>query len=512
MASSAVPAVKKRPVETWEDVEGMRSTAEVLIPADPLDRVLGQEEAIALAKIAAVQRRNLLLVGPPGTGKSMIAHAIAFNLPKPQQEIRVAQNPENPERPFLNVLDAKTVRAEEKTKKESVGKLLNREDAPKNVAQRLGYYCQNCGAYSTPSDLNCPNCGRAKFDRGNGAMFGGLFDMLGSAMPEMTAGKERVNTTRTLADGTEETVVFERAGDDKIRMLDQKALEKRKNLQSKSKTKTIVKLDRDPFVMATGASETELLGDVRHDPYGGNAKIGEPAYQRVIPGAIHEAHEGVLFIDEISHLGPLQHFILTAMQDKKFPITGRNPQSSGASVRVDAVPCNFILVAACNMQDLQNILSPLRSRIIGNGYEVLVDTEMPYNSRNRAKYAQFVAQEIAMDGHIPDASIEAVEEIIAEGKRRAAKDGKQNALTLRLRELGGLIRAAGDIAVMEKTELITADQVRRALARSKPIEEQIKERYGSYQKGLNKDISEAQKQQSPEYYYQNEQGDDSMFQ
>ncbi|WP_235584796.1 ATP-binding protein [Candidatus Methanomethylophilus sp. 1R26] len=62
---------------------------------------MGQEEAISLAKIAAVQRRNLLLVGPPGTGKSMIAHAIALNLPKPTQEIRVAQNPENPERPFL---------------------------------------------------------------------------------------------------------------------------------------------------------------------------------------------------------------------------------------------------------------------------------------------------------------------------------------------------------------------------------------------------------------------------
>ena len=35
-------AAKKRAVETWEDVEGMKSTAEVLIPADPLDRVLGQ--------------------------------------------------------------------------------------------------------------------------------------------------------------------------------------------------------------------------------------------------------------------------------------------------------------------------------------------------------------------------------------------------------------------------------------------------------------------------------------
>ena len=70
-------AAKKRAVETWEDVEGMKSTAEVLIPADPLDRVLGQEEAIELAKIAAIQRRHLLLVGPPGTGKTLLARAVA---------------------------------------------------------------------------------------------------------------------------------------------------------------------------------------------------------------------------------------------------------------------------------------------------------------------------------------------------------------------------------------------------------------------------------------------------
>ena len=54
---------EKRPVETWDDVVSMSSTEEIQIPSDPLDRVLGQEEAIELAKIAARQRRHLLLVG-----------------------------------------------------------------------------------------------------------------------------------------------------------------------------------------------------------------------------------------------------------------------------------------------------------------------------------------------------------------------------------------------------------------------------------------------------------------
>ena len=153
---------------------------------------------------------------------------------------------------------------------------------------------------------------------------------------------ERVTTTRKRF-GKEEVVVFERCGE-MIRVLDQTALEKRRELEKVSPRKVLVPLDRNPFVLATGSSETELLGDVRHDPYGGHPQLGTQPYERVVPGAIHEAHEGVLFLDELPHLGHIQRFILTAMQEKRFPISGRNPQSAGASVKVNDVPCDFIFV------------------------------------------------------------------------------------------------------------------------------------------------------------------------
>ncbi|HEV2450061.1 MAG TPA: ATP-binding protein, partial [Thermoplasmata archaeon] len=316
---------------------------------------------------------------------------------------------------------------------------------------------------------------------------------------------ESVRTTR-LKNGVEEVVAYERAGD-QIKVLDQRALERRRSMQKESPRKVLVKLDRTPFVMATGASETELLGDVRHDPYGGHPQLGTAPYERTIPGAIHEAHEGVLFIDELPHLGHLQRHILTAMQEKRFPITGRNPQSGGAAVRVDGVPCDFILVAASNIQDLHHILSPLRSRIAGGGYEILLDTTMPDTEANQMRLAQFCAQEIATDGRLRPATKEAVLELIQEARRRAeVHDGRKHALTLRLRELGGLIRTAGDLAAISGSDHLEASHVREALGRARSIEEQITAVYGSLQGGLKRDVTESQRQ-SMGYYTWNEHAD-----
>ena len=497
------------------DLRGLSTTDDILIPADPLKRVIGQDEAVELARIAAKQRRHLLLVGPPGTGKSMIAQALALHLPRPTEEVRVVHNPENPERPLVEVRGEAEVLRERESKGSAEGELIQPEAAPANVAERLGYRCRNCGAYSSPSERFCPSCEKAKIDLGPqagnpfGDILGGLMESMAGAAPFPT-GKERVTTTRKRFD-KEEVVVFERSGN-MIRVLDQKALERKREMEKLNPRKVIVPLDRNPFVLSTGASETELLGDVRHDPFGGHGQLGTPPFERVVPGAIHEAHQGVLFLDEISHLGATQRFILTAMQERRFPIAGRNPQSAGASVRVDGVPADFILVAACNIQDLEQVLSPLRSRISGDGYEVLVETAMEDSKANRALLAQFVAQEIVTDGRIPHANMAAVDAIIKEARQRAkVLDGRDGSLTLRLRELGGLVRSAGDLAVSMSDPIIDEKHVAAAVRRSRPVEEQIKARYGSYMRGLGTDITSAQKEKSPYYFWNEHLRDDQAY-
>ncbi len=442
------------------------STAEIKLPSDPFERIIGQKEVIQLARVMARQRRHFLLVGPPGTGKSMIAHAISSILPKPTKEISVLHNSSQPERPFVEILRADQIKSDSRL--QPLGKVIDVSDAPVFVAERLGLRCQRCGAKSSYTDAICSICSAEKTN------YFVESESSGSAVQSNS-----IVTIRRTPDNKQEQVVYERRSDNTILMLTQNEVEKWNELNAKKQRRVIIPLNRPLFVQASGGSETELLGDIRHDPYGGQPPLGVLPYLRVLPGAIHEAHEGVLFIDELATLGNIQKQLLTAMQDKVFPIVGRNPTSSGAAVRVDAVPCDFILVGSANITDLPLIAPSLRSRVRGNGYEVLMESIMEDNEENRSKIAQFVAQEIVNDGRIPFADRSAVEEIINEAKHIANKLDDKIGITLRLRNLAGIIKLAGDIAKAEGAELISKPHISAAIKNSMNIEEKIEKTYGS---------------------------------
>ncbi len=469
-------------------LDKIETTRDIKIPASVFGRIIGQERAVEKVKMASRQRRHLLLVGPPGIGKSMLAQALAINLPKPVEQINVVHNPENPERPFVEVVSRQDIEADDQIKKVLKDDMVHPGIAPAFVSERLGFRCFRCGNLSSATQSICPNCGCDKYNVSRTRRRTPFSDIMTEVFEPGSEGPEsEVQAIETTDEGEEEVVLYRRVGE-MIHVLDQESMEKLRKLNEKKQKKVLVPVNRIPFVHATGASETELLGDVRHDPYGGHKEIGTPPYMRVVAGAIHEAHEGVLFVDELPHMEHLQNFILTAMQEKRFPITGRNASSSGSSVKVKDVPCDFLFVGACNIAEIPKILPPLRSRIIGGGYEILLDTTMPYTEKNQFMMAQFVAQEIKIDGKIPHATTDAVGEIIAEARSRALRiDNEKNALTLRLRDLGGIVRMGGDIAASEGSGLIEKAHVFEAIKEAKSIEHQLEDRYGSLWKGMKKD-------------------------
>ena len=331
-------------VDKWIEGVEFSSTEEVPIPETLVDQVIGQETGSVVIKKAAEQRRHMLMIGDPGTGKSMLAKSMTELLPKDVlEDVLIYPNEDDENAPRVRCVPASRGDRIVKLQREAIRQQRERSQKMLLIAFAAIGFLLVIATLQTGDIITL--------------LFGGFLLMFGYMFIRGRLGAS-----------------------DESRI-----------------PKLLVKHEMNelpPFIDATATLSGSLLGDVRHDPFQSGG-METPAHDRVEPGAIHRAHKGVLYIDEVNLLRlEEQQALLTAMQERAFPISGRSERSSGALTKTEPVPCDFILIAAGNLDAIQGMHPALRSRIRGYGYEVYVNSEMPDTSRNRRRLIRFIAQEV----------------------------------------------------------------------------------------------------------------------
>src|SRR3989338_8500273 len=251
-----------------------KSTAEIKIPKNIVDQVVGQENAINIIKKASKQHRHVLLIGNPGTGKSLIGQALAELMPMEKLvDVLVYPNITDENTPLI-----KTV--------------------PKGQGRQI----------MTRAKIQA----MSSFKNQNIIMF--IVIIIISLIPYYLWKTKQISDV-VYAASMISSMVFVVGFILFINLGKRMKIGENQAVIPKLLIDNFEKKDA-PFIDGTGAHAGALLGDCLHDPLQSGG-LGTPPHERLIPGLIHKANNGVLFIDEIATLSlKSQQELLTAIQEK----------------------------------------------------------------------------------------------------------------------------------------------------------------------------------------------------
>lgn len=143
-----------------------------------------------------------------------------------------------------------------------------------------------------------------------------------------------------------------------------------------------------------------LMGSV-HDPiYQGAGPLGMAGIPQPKPGAVTKAHGGILFIDEIGELHPIQmNKLLKVLEDRKVFLESAYYSSEDSNIPAyihdifqNGLPADFRLVAATTRQP-HEIPPAIRSRCLEVFFRSLSPEEVEVIARNALKKIEFEAED-----------------------------------------------------------------------------------------------------------------------
>ncbi|MDY6823631.1 MAG: S16 family serine protease [Thermodesulfobacteriota bacterium] len=467
----------------------LEDTARVVVPADPVDRVILQSKAKAAIRNVARSRGHVLMVGKPGVGKSMLAemfeqvigrsmgdylrpeNTILAYPGKDKHHIRVAyENPDTADA-LLDDIYQRIETVRQHTEPFSLDEQIRSVKKVKRLLLGAATISAIAGFFFPPAFI-------ATGMAGIGAIFMYIQENNHKAQEkiqqETHAG--RVNPVKHMADQVPEVLFDPR------------------------KETRLMKRVASP-------AARNMKGGFRHDPYQ-SGNLHTPAHKRAFLGA--HATAPILYVDELKTMIKAGYMpdMLETMQSRRFILEGTQNSGSGAADRSEnPLRADNIIIACCNHDTLDYLRNEgegaFLSRIEDRGEIIHMESAVPETARTVNDIAQYIKQELmnleeefqqtwgdirAKEGHegvrkrnehilgraLPDDyRLEAREfdrsgilEII-KALRCRSQDGKLSCI---LRPVNGIIRAAEHNAIIENADAVSADHVAAALADHVSIE------------------------------------------
>lgn len=496
------PHVLKKRLDFFMD------TAQIDVPEDPIDQVIFQDKAKRAIRKIAQNRGHILMVGRPGTGKSMLANmfkevleeslgdylrpqeAIIAYPGKDKNHVRVAYELPHVIEPLLDNFNQAIDSAKDAVDEFNLSDQIQSARKTKRALLWATVMAATAGIFYSPAFI-------AAGLTGMGAIFMYMQENNHRAQEKIQRESiaDRRNAVKHLYDMVPDILYDPRK-------------------------------DSDLMARVSEPDARNMKGGFRHDPYQ-SGNLETPCHKRAYLGA--HAKSPIIYIDELKTLIKVGYMaeLLEVMQNKRYILEGGRNTGSGAADRSENnLKADNIIVACCNHDTLQHLQQEgegaFLSRVEDKGEIIRMENAVPETADNIRQVAQYVKQEIinlgaefkdswgdviAAEGYrsvkqrsetiygksLPeDFKLQerefdksAVLEIIKELRCRAS-DGKLSAI---LRPINGVIKSAEFEAIFENSTLVQARHVKRALKEHLSLEGGLSQEFGQQKKYLKKYIS-----------------------